>query len=187
MDTRWCRWVRRRGRWRRVHQWLPRGPVAVQLIGLDLSVVCVYGPRHGYWCYRTYRGSGCLGSPRAEYPQPEVSVRRRQILAGATAPGPEHIAPIDSTALSAFPNLVKHCCITRYDDHTPRRPGWITVQTQGAAWMVVCKDPDACAQLRVTGPTLDDALALAELLLGAEDAPWEPDRFLSSQGNGKKK
>lgn len=98
---------------------------------------------------------------------------------------PVHLAAIESDVFLRLPNIVAHCCLTRYDDGDPRRPGWITVKTLGGTWMVQAKDPDSQAQLGAVGNTLDDALALMDLLLGADDAPWEPDPF-AKRMNGKK-
>lgn len=92
--------------------------------------------------------------------------------------GAVHSAAIETTVLQALPNLVKHMCVTRYDDGLPRRPGWVTVKTYGAAWVIQVKDPDSCLSLTVTQQSLDDAMALADVLLGSDDAPWEPDSFL---------
>lgn len=101
--------------------------------------------------------------------------------------GPVHLAPIDSKVLSQFPHLIAHCCVMRYDDGDSRKPGWYTVKSQGASWVVQVKDPNACAQLQCIGNTLDDALALADMLLGSEMAPWEPDQFLKAQSQKSKK
>jgi len=89
-----------------------------------------------------------------------------------------HLAAIESNVFAKLGSLVGHCCVTRYEDGTPRRPGWFTVKTMGAAWCVQVKDPDAAASFQATAQTLDDALALADLLLGSDEAPWEPDAFL---------
>lgn len=98
-----------------------------------------------------------------------------------TGDRPVHLAAMESDRFSQFPELVKHCAITRYDDGDPRRPGWFTVKTMGSAWVVVVKDPDAALSLSATAQSLDDALTLAELLLASEEAPWEPDPFLKAQ------
>jgi hypothetical protein len=88
------------------------------------------------------------------------------------------LAAVESTLLGGHLELVKHCSITRYDDGDPRKPGWFTIKTMGSAWVVQVKDPDAGLSLTATGQTLDDAITLADLLLGSEEAPWEPDPFL---------
>lgn len=103
-------------------------------------------------------------------------------VASTKGDGPSHLAAIETTLLSRHLELVKHCCVTRYDDGDPRKPGWMTIKTMGSAWIVQVKDPDACLSLTATGQTLDDALSLADLLLGSEEAPWEPDHFLKRQG-----
>jgi len=104
---------------------------------------------------------------------------------GAPAPtpgdGPKHLAAMESNVFDKLHNLVAHCAVTRYDDGDPRRPGWFTIKTMGSAWVVQVKEPDACLQMSATAQSLDDALALADLLLGAEEAPWEPDPFLKLQ------
>lgn len=98
--------------------------------------------------------------------------------AAAKAGGPSHIAAVESDIMGRCAALLAHCAVTRYDDGDPRRPGWFTVKTQGSAWIVQVKDPDAAVSLTAHGQTLDDALCLADLLLGSEEAPWEPDAFL---------
>lgn len=89
-----------------------------------------------------------------------------------------HLAAVESNTFTKMANLIQHCCVTRYDDGDPRKPGWFTVKTMGSAWVVQVKDPDAGLQLSATAQFLDDALCLADLLLGSEEAPWEPDPFL---------
>lgn len=119
---------------------------------------------------------------------PALEAEMKKIKVGATTAGgtARHLAPVESDILSKLPNVVAHCCVTRYEDNDPRRPGWITIKTMGAAWVVQCKDPDACASLTATADTLDNALVLADLLLGAEEAPWENDPFLKRQDGRKK-
>lgn len=97
-----------------------------------------------------------------------------------------HLAAIESVILSKLPHLVAHCCVLRYEDGDGRRPGWFTIKSQGASWVCQVKDPNACAQLQAIGNTIDDALVLADLLLGSEQAPWEPDQFLKAQSAKKK-
>lgn len=112
-------------------------------------------------------------------------MKRVELRQQASQGRASHLAAVESNILTAFPNLVAHACVTRYEDGTSRRPGWWTVRTQGAAWIISVKDPDSGCGLQATGQSLDDALALAELLLGAEDAPWESDPFLKQQGKKK--
>lgn len=101
--------------------------------------------------------------------------------------GPIHLAPVETTVWERFPALVAHCCVTRYEDGAARKPGWITIKTMGVTWVVTVKDPDGGVSLSATGQDLDDALVLADLLVGADDAPWEVDTFLQRTTPGKRK
>lgn len=113
-------------------------------------------------------------------------MKPRSVGAGSSGEGsPEHLAAMETNVFTALPNLTAHCAITRYDNGSPRRPGWFTVKTQGSAWVIQLKEPDSALQMTCHGQTLDDALSLAELLLGADSAPWEPDPFLKRTLGGK--
>lgn len=92
----------------------------------------------------------------------------------------QHLASCESVLFSKLHPLVAHCCCTKYDDDTARKPGWWTVKTMGSAWVVEVKDPDTCSRLVVVQQTLDDALALASVLLESDEAPWEPDPWLKA-------
>lgn len=89
---------------------------------------------------------------------------------------PTHLAALESKLFGSLLNVVKHCAINRYDDGTPRTPGCWILRCDGANWKLILKEPDGALQLSVVASTIDDAFALAELLLGSEEAPWEPDR-----------
>lgn len=100
----------------------------------------------------------------------------------------EHIAAIESDVLSKLHPLVAHCSCVKYEDGSARQPGWWTVKTMGAAWVVEVKDPDTCCRLVVVQQTIDDALTLASVLLESDEAPWEPDQWLrAAQAKNKKK
>lgn len=98
-----------------------------------------------------------------------------------------HLAPIESDRFHDLLSLVEHMSVRRYDDGDPREPGWITIKTQGSAWIVQVKDPDACCSFSAVGETLDKALATAALLLSTDEAPWEPDTWLAQSAARKKK
>jgi hypothetical protein len=55
------------------------------------------------------------------------------------------------------------------------------IRTLGTQWCVTVFDPDACARLDCRATAIDDALLLAEKLLGAEEAPWEIDGYLQEK------
>jgi hypothetical protein len=105
-------------------------------------------------------------------------MKRRTVgVAGPNASGALQLAALETKVLSGFPTVISHLTTVRYEDGEPRQPGIILLASQGAAYVLTAKDPDSCAQLRCVGQNFDDALALLELLLGAEDAPWEIDRW----------
>lgn len=93
----------------------------------------------------------------------------------------KHLAPVETNHLAQLLPLVEHCCCRRYDDGDPREPGWFTVKTSGSAWIVQVKDPDSGMSFSAIGETLDKALETAALLLGCDEAPWEPDQWLKQK------
>lgn len=119
-----------------------------------------------------------------QWERPKI-VKKKSAAAAAT--GAKHLAPLESTYMGQLLPLIEHCGVRQYDDGDPREPGWFTVATQGAAWVITVKDPDSCCSFRAIGETLDKALELAALLLSADEAPWEPDTFLAASAARKKK
>lgn len=113
-------------------------------------------------------------------------MKPRQLVESASS-GPEHLAPVESNVFSRLSQLVAHCAVVRFEDGSPRQPGWITFRTLGGSWQVTAKEPGANAQLVAVGPTLDDALAALDLLLASPDAPWELDPWAKRQDQKKKK
>jgi len=112
-------------------------------------------------------------------------MKKKKVSSDATSV--VHAAPMESVPFSALHSIIAHCATTRYEDGDPRQVGWVTITTQGPAWKVTVKDPDSCCQMTTTAATLDDALALADVLLGSDEAPWEPDPFLKRSEAQKKK
>jgi hypothetical protein len=78
---------------------------------------------------------------------------------------------------------------TEYEDKTPRTPGYYTLRNRGAAYELTVYDPDSGTRLPCRGQTLDEVFALVEKLLGAVEAPWECDSYLTEQlaRKGKRK
>lgn len=112
-------------------------------------------------------------------------VKKRSVESGASEAA--HVAAVESVLLAKMHPLVAHCAATKYDDGSPRKPGWWTLKTMGAAWVVEVKDPDTCSRMVVVQQTVDDALALASVLLESDDAPWEPDPWLKANEAKQKK
>jgi hypothetical protein len=92
----------------------------------------------------------------------------------------KHLAPLETELFRELMPLVEHCGMLQYEDGSPRTPGYFTVRTNGSAWIVSVKDPDSANSFPTVGKTLDEALTTAALLLGCEEAPWEPDVYLQA-------
>lgn len=181
-------WARtRRACGRRVRQWAPRRNFALTLRWPNYRLECWYSPNRGYYPAVLYVHRQGV---EHVFPMPTLdlrTVKKVNIRRGTASDIPAHIAAVESNVFCKLSSLVAHCCVTRYDDGEPRQPGWFTVKTYGSTWVVQVKDPDAAASLSCTASTLDDALALADLLLSTADAPWEPDRFLGAKNGTRKK
>lgn len=95
--------------------------------------------------------------------------------------------PSTSTLLPKCPALREFISATVYDDGTPRTPGYVTFRNRVTTYEVTVYDPDSASRLCARGPDLDHTLNLLEKLLGAEEAPWEPDRYLQEQQQSKLK
>lgn len=117
----------------------------------------------------------------------EVPSMKKKLSKAALEGGVKHLAPVETNRFADLMSLVEHCCFKVYDDGDPREPGWVTIKTVGSAWCVQVKDPDACVSFTATGSTLDAALETAALLLACDEAPWEEDRWLKQQRQGKGK
>ena len=99
----------------------------------------------------------------------------------------KHLAALESEYLRDCMPVVEQLALLQYDDGSPRQGGLLMVWCDGSAWVCCVKDRDAAAQIKTTGKTLDEALATMALMLGAEDAPWEPDANARRQGGRKAK
>lgn len=106
---------------------------------------------------------------------------KKKAASAAAGDGARHVAAMETEILKQLLPLVEHCALVRYDDGDQRVPGWITIKTLGAAWVVQVKDPDSANSFQFVSDTLDKALEGAALLLACDDAPWQPDAFLKKQ------
>jgi len=163
---------------RRVRCWTRRRKTWYDLQVGRYAMLVAYIPFRGFFLRTLRRRGASLLQVLHVWPMPELSMKRVNSQKQGPQGGATHLAAVESGVFAKLMSLVAHCCTVKYDDGEPRRPGWFTVKTQGAAWTVQVKDPDSCSQLQATAQSLDDALALADLLLGSEEAPWEPDPFL---------
>lgn len=86
--------------------------------------------------------------------------------------------PATSVLLSKLPAIREFITATQYEDGSPRVPGYFTLRNRGASFELTMYDYDSGCRLPVSAHELDKALQLMEQLLGVEEAPWEPDRYL---------
>lgn len=153
------------------------GPLRIHLVGkagYGYSAFAFSSPRRGkvsLWGVETYM---------------EMQAVKKKKKADAT-PTAKHLAPMETHLLRDHLPILEHCAATQYEDGDPRKPGWITLRTFGATWQLEIKDPDTLQMMRITQPTLDDALTMAALLLASDDAPWEVDTWAMQQSKKSKK
>lgn len=179
----------RGNRWigRRPCRWMPRGNVLFWVLTRDLRYGMASRPFKGICRVSSWRRPGGDRGHveqllrRWEYPSMKKVKREDRSPV-------KNLAALESELFRDHLALVEHCCCLQYEDGSPRQPGWVMVRTSGAAWQVVVKDPDSACSFTVVAKTVDEAFESAALLLGCEEAPWEPDAYLAqSQARNKKK
>lgn len=171
---------------KRISRWSGRGLSVVNVKHGPIVVAMRFESYRGYHLASVTRYSNGDVVSRREYPWRKDWMKKIAVGGAGSSNPPEHLANPESTLLAGLPSLRAHCSCTRYEDGSARKPGWFTVKTMGSAWVVQVKDPDAGAQMQVTSQTLDDALTMADLLVGSEGAPWEPDAYLRATQSRKK-
>ena len=173
-------------RWRKVRprRWMPRGKCQFRVVTEWYSFLLRHVPFKGMCvvsrAVRKLRPGGRPVGDEVEWEYPSMKKKMSK-----SAEGVKHLAAMESNLFATLMPLVEHCALRQYDDGEAREPGWVTIKTQGAAWCVQVKDPDAAVSFVAVADTLDRALETAALLLGCDDAPWEMDRFLA-QGKAAK-
>lgn len=119
-----------------------------------------------------------------EWRWPSMKKKQTGSVDGASS---KHLAALETDVFRELIPLVEHCAVRQYDDGSPREPGWFTVKTLGAAWVVQIKDPDSALTFSMVAQSLDKALEDACVLLACDEAPWEPDNFLAAARAKKNK
>lgn len=134
-------------------------------------------------------GARCIATRTAVWPPPAWTFThwpdgtnmpiRKRVVDPMTLAAPA--APHATSYLVLSPLLIEFASATSYEDGTARVPGYFTVRVRGTEWECTLYDPDAGARLPVRAPTVDDMMVAVELALGAQEAPWEQDRYLMEQ------
>jgi len=165
----------RGNRWigKRPTRWMPLGKVEYQLLTRDHRLVIESLPFRGSFLIARYTKTWGLragdGVLLAVFRRPSV---KKVNLANKSAV--RHLAALETECCREMMPVVEALGMLQYDDGSPRQPGYLGVWTSGSVWVARMTDKDAGAHLTAEGRTLDEALQLLSLLLGAEDAPWEP-------------
>ena len=161
------------GKRRKIRQTLGREWVQVEVLTAKATVRMAAKRWSGYfvWEWLSSQGRRSLWPSGWSY-QEVVQMKRKtkteaSILLTAQASR-------ESKLLGQFPHLIEHLTAKMYDDNTSRQPGTVTIGTVGSMFRVTAREPDADMQLPAIMPSLDDALVQLELLLGMDEAPWEP-------------
>jgi len=93
----------------------------------------------------------------------------------------------DNTVMKKLPLLTEFISATAYEDGSPRTPGYFTVRNRTIEYEITLYDPDSGQRVSIRARELDKMYFGAEVLLGAAEAPWEPDKYLMERMPKKKK
>lgn len=161
----------------RPRRWMPWGPQMFEVLVGNWKYVLTSVPNKGICCIAVGPRVAMYAPRDPAFRHFEVPNMKKKNVASSAGPV-KHLAPVDTNLLPSLLSLVEHCCLTQYDDGDAREPGWITVKTQGAAWVVQVKDPDSGTSFSSVAESIDKALETAALLLSCDEAPWTPDAWL---------
>jgi hypothetical protein len=163
---------------------MPIGPQWFYLLTADGCIGMSYVPfqgvfRQARWSRSVERNEAGYG---AEWTARRPSVRKVKLADRASV---KHLAALETEALRDYMAVIEHLALLQYEDGTPRKGGFLMIWTEGSQWRVKLLDNDADAFLPCVGRTFDEALGTLTLMLGAEDAPWEPNRRHKGGKGGK--
>lgn len=162
------RWVGTRPR-----VFIPMGKGTFFLLTVGRCYVIRFAPYRGYQAVGWYpRGT----VPEVNLATASVAIERLSVkkVKVSDKSSVKHLAALESEYFADVLPVVDALGMLQYEDGTPRQSGYLGIWVQGSAWVVRYTDKDADATLTAEGRTLDEALDLLALLLGADDAPWEP-------------
>ena len=137
--------------------------------------------------FRACRPSGSrddINTWGVEWGVPDMGFKRR-VTDPATLTLPD--LPNVTKTLGKFPTLVAFLTSRSYDDGGARVPGKFWMDASSSGFSLTLIDVDQALRIVVRAGTLDDVFAAAELVLGAENAPWEVDAFQADRQAQKKK
>lgn len=164
------------GRRRRPRQTLGRDWVTLEIL-TSRGIVVMCGKKWSGWiAWAIAKKAGPVALWPDDWSYEELKLMKRKKAAGADAGGIASASSV-TKVLHQMPHLVEHLTARQYDDGAMRQTGRLFVDCVGSMWRAVAKDVDTGMQLAVYMPSVDDALLQLELLLGSDEAPWEPDMY----------
>jgi len=170
----------------RPRRWIPKGRHEFILETGTVMFLCrVWGGRYVLISHWVGTSPGVCLSDITHPWQRIPTMKKRQ--AKSAMGDSNHLAKMETELFREYLAILEHCAVRKYDDGEGRETGWITIKTQGAAWVVQVKDPDGCCSFSAVADTLDKAFETASLMLSCDEAPWEPDTFLAQAAARKKK
>lgn len=97
--------------------------------------------------------------------------------------------PSNSKIFAKFPTLMAFLTARSYEEGGARLPGKYWFDGSSAGFQLTLIDVDQGYRLVVRAQSIDDVYTAAELALGADNAPWEPDQYQQEKlaKNRKKK
>jgi len=171
----------------RPYRWLGGKDASLVYVRTGYCVVLSYLAGEGLspWGWLPESHSLCMNLMHRYYTEDQDMKRRATTADSPEAPA--HFADVESVIFAKLHPIVAHLAVARYDDGTARQPGTLMIRTVGASWQVTAKEPDVAAQLVITAPTLDDALAALCLALESDQTPWQPDPWASNKKAPKRR
>lgn len=98
------------------------------------------------------------------------------------------LAAQDLLAFKNLPNWRGFFLNQTYDDGvTERIGGTLVVKAAVNEWQWTLKEVSSCLMLRLSTRTWDEGIMLLEELLGAKEAPWQPDPWEQARKSPHKK
>lgn len=94
---------------------------------------------------------------------------------------------VETTLMKKQPLLIEFVSATTYEDGSPRTPGYYTVRNRMIEYECTLYDPDSGQRIAIRAREVDKMWLGVEAILGAQDAPWEVDRYLFEQLEQKNK
>lgn len=118
------------------------------------------------------------------HPRDVMPIKRR-VPAGELPQVPA--LSIETKLFAKLPNVMEFLAATAYAEGHPRTPGYYSMRNRLVEYELTFYDPDGGVRLVTRHRDHDKCWFAAEVLLGADEAPWEVDRYLFEQLKKKPK